>query len=73
MAAVDGLYPAGEGLIVMASVQRRPVEVLSCQHVTSKLAVVGDPVRPFIVMGRLHNRGLVCPQLWSLLWEPGTE
>ena len=47
----DDLGVPREGLIVKASVWDGPVEVLSCQHVAAILAVIGDPVPPFIVMG----------------------
>ena len=35
--------------------------------------VVRDPIRAFVIIGRLENRRLVSPKLRSFLGEPGRE
>ena len=37
------------------------------------LAVVGDPVCPFIITGSPQYCGLISPQFWCFLREPGCE
>ena len=73
LAPGDHFCAASKRLAVEPRIWGRPVEILAGQHVAAELSVIGHPVGPVIIMGRPHNRGLVCPELRALVWEPGDE
>ena len=60
---------AREGLIIQAGVHCGPIEVLSSQHITTKLSVVCDPDPAFVIVGCFEDGGLIRPQFWGLLGE----
>ena len=69
----DGACSPGESLVIEAGVCNGPIKVLSGQHLSPKLPVVGHPPFPFIVAFGAYYGGLIGPQFGGLLRETGDQ